>query len=80
MCDALGGPRLILTIQRENGTSVATGAMGDNSLTYNFMSGSGIFGEYTCNADIDDRQITESVLVVGMYVQVLLIFTTYVCV
>ena len=78
MCDALGGPRLRLTIRRD-GTSLATGAMGVNSLTYN-ISGSDNFGNYTCNANIDDREITESVLVVGTYVQVLLIFATYVCV
>ena len=71
-CDALGGPRLRLTIQREDGTIVATGAMGDNNLTYNFIAGNN-FGQYTCNAIIDDRQINESQLVVGTYIQLLLI-------
>ena len=65
MCDALGGPRLRLTIQREDGTIVATGAIGDNSLTYNFTAGNN-FGQYTCTAIIDDRQINESQLVAGM--------------
>ena len=64
-CDAQGGPRLELTIQR-GGSNVATGAMGDNSLMYNFRPGSDNFGQYTCNAIIDDRQTNESVLVVGM--------------
>ena len=65
-CDALGGPRLRLTVRRGGDTVVATGAMGDNSLTYNFMPSDNSFGQYTCNANIDERQINESVLVVGM--------------
>ena len=66
-CVAQGGPRLRLTIQRGGSTIVATGAMGDNSLMYNFIPSDDNFGQYTCNAIIDDRQINESVLVVGMY-------------
>ena len=76
MCDALGGPRLRLTIRRD-GTSLATGEMGVNSLTYN-ISGSDNFGNYTCNANIDDREITESVLVVGTYVCASIIDICYV--
>ena len=66
VCDALGGPRLVITIQRE-GSTVATGTMGDDRLVYNFTAIDGTLGDYTCSAAIDNMEMSESVLVVGMY-------------
>ena len=78
ICDALGGPRLILMMQSEDDTVIAIGAMGDDRLVYNFTAGNN-FGVYTCNASIDDRQTTESELVGGTYMQALmLLLCTYV--
>ena len=64
-CDAMGGPRLVITIQREDGI-VVTGAMGDERVVYNFTASNETFGNYTCTATIDDMQMNESMLVVGM--------------
>ena len=67
VCDALGGPRLVITIRREDGSMVVNGTMGDDRLVYNFTANNNTFGNYTCSAAIDDMQISESALVVGMY-------------
>ena len=68
VCDALGGPRLVIIIQRD-GTMVATGMMGDDRVVYNITASDDTFGNYTCIATIDDMEMSESVLVVGTYVQ-----------
>ena len=67
VCNAMGGPRLVITIRREDGSMVANGTMGYDSLVYNFTADNNTFGNYICSAAIDDMQISESALVVGMY-------------
>ena len=66
ICDALGGPRLVITILRD-GTVVENGIMGDSRVVYNFTASNNSFGNYTCIATIDDMEANESTLVVGMY-------------
>jgi len=65
-CKAMGGPRLLLEWIR-NGNNVTSGEMGDDVLTYTITMANGDFGNYTCQATIDDMMMTQSVLVVGMY-------------
>ena len=66
-CMAMGGPRLVLTWNRD-GSVVTNGAMGLDILTHNItMAGDNDYGNYTCRATIDDMEMIESVLVVGMY-------------
>ena len=64
-CDALGGPRLVITIERD-GIVVENGTMGNDRVVYNFTASNETFGNYTCTATIDDMQMNESMLVVGM--------------
>ena len=78
ICDALGGPRLVITIRGQGGIIVATGTMGDDRLVYNFTAADNTSGNYTCSATIDDMQMSESVLVVGVCVYVFkLVCCTY---
>ena len=65
VCNALGGPRLVITIERD-GSVFENGTMGDDIVEYNFMANNETFGNYTCTAMIDDMEMNESTLVVGM--------------
>ena len=64
-CIGLGGPRLVLTWEKDNIT-IKTGEIGNDVLQLNFTANIDNFGNYTCNAIIDDMQISQSLLVVGM--------------
>ena len=62
-CTAIGGPRLVLSWLR-NGTEVASGQMGINTLTFSLnLFDTCDFGNYTCTATIDDMQQSSTVLV-----------------
>ena len=69
-CMAMGGPRLVLTWEKDDMT-LMNGTMGSDTLVYNVMlsssNGNDVLGNYTCRSTIDDMSITDSVLVVGMY-------------
>ena len=67
ICDALSGPRLVITILRD-GTVVENGIMGESRVFYNFTASNSSFGTYTCIATIDDMEVNESTLVIGMSV------------
>ena len=78
-CMGMGGPRLVLTLER-GGNLIVRGEMGNDILHYNFIASNGSFGTYTCNAVIDEMMINETVLVVGKYIQMLMTSSMCVCV
>ena len=68
-CNALGGPRLIISWYREN-QLLLSGQIGDTSLTYD-ISNANItdIGDYTCVAVVNDRHINSTVInILGKYV------------
>ena len=67
ICMGMGGPRLVLTWERDGIITVANGMMGGDTLQHNFTVTNDNFGNYTCNAVIDNMQTSDSVIVVGMY-------------
>lgn len=77
-CMAMGGPRLVLTWRRRDGTVVTTGKMGLDTLTHNItITSDDDFGNYTCNAVIDGMEMIQSVLVVGMYISLMVYCIIY---
>ena len=64
MCMGMGGPRLVLTWDRD-GEVVDTGMMGDDTLQHHLTADNDTFGNYTCTATIDDMNVSQSVEVVG---------------
>ena len=67
ICMGMGGPRLMLTWDRD-GSIVVNGAMGNDMLQYNFTANNNTFGTYNCIGAIDDMEVSESIDVVGTYV------------
>ena len=65
MCMGMGGPRLVLTWDRD-GTVVENGIMSADTLQHSFTANDSTFGTYRCTATIDDMNITESLDVIGM--------------
>ena len=78
-CMGMGGPRLVLTLERGSNL-IVRGEMGNDTLHYNFIAGDDSFGTYTCNAVIDEMMMTETILVVGKYIQMLMTSSVCVCV
>ena len=66
MCMGMGGPRLVLTWDRD-GEVVVAGMMGDDTLQHHVTvdNDNDTFGNYTCTATIDDMNVSQSVEVVG---------------
>ena len=74
MCMGMGGPRLVLTWDRDS-IAVVNGTMVDDTLQHSFTANNNTFGTYTCTATIDDMAMFQSVDVVGMCY----IFCVWVC-